>query len=233
MKILDRTVRVATLVWLVAHFTLTLLYVMPANPMRMNLEGLLNLTIGTFFGQNWNLFAPDPLATDYALLVRCVDGGERGALTEENLPSEGWHDLSSPMWKRFRVNRFSAYDRLSRTQLQAIRQFVSGGPGTSDWRRACQRGDEGACEVLERLMELARADAELYLRRIGSAFCFATARQPREISHVGLRIRQREPVPWSKRHEIEELEAEDFSVGVYEVDPDVDPFPLFYTGGDS
>jgi hypothetical protein len=66
---LSNVVRVAALIWLVTHFALTVTYVMPVNPIKLGLQPFLNATIGTYFPQNWSLFAPDPLTSDYAFLA--------------------------------------------------------------------------------------------------------------------------------------------------------------------
>src|SRR5260370_5762427 len=63
-------VRIMTVLWLVAHFTLPVLYVFPINPAKDTLQPLINTTIGTYFPQNWMLFAPNPVSRDSELIVR-------------------------------------------------------------------------------------------------------------------------------------------------------------------
>src|SRR5258705_9799393 len=89
--------RVMTVLWLVTHFTLVMLYVFPTNPVKDRLEPLLDATIGTYFWQNWDLFAPEPDNTDVVLLVRPLSSNEYRIAQANGLPSNGWYDLSSPL----------------------------------------------------------------------------------------------------------------------------------------
>lgn len=59
------------------HFGLTAAYNVPLNPLKIQLQQLLQATVGTFFPQNWNLFAPNPVDSDYALLARPLTPGEQ------------------------------------------------------------------------------------------------------------------------------------------------------------
>jgi len=104
--------RVLTVLWLVVHFTLTFLYVLPTNPIQRILEPFLNATIGRYFDQHWDLFAPDPIDTDYALLVRPLTNEELKVVKIKGLPNDGWYDVSSPLWRK-QSNLFSAYPRFS------------------------------------------------------------------------------------------------------------------------
>ena len=105
---LGLVVRVGVLVWLVGHFSLTVLYVMPDNPLSESLQPLLRATIGRYFEQNWALFA------------RPLTPAEVAALPETGWPGEGWYDLSTPMWERFQYNRFTPDERLTRPQAEAF-----------------------------------------------------------------------------------------------------------------
>jgi len=48
-------VRASTLVGLIVHFAVTLLFVSPMNPLKMEYRFWANVTIGTFFPQNWSV----------------------------------------------------------------------------------------------------------------------------------------------------------------------------------
>lgn len=230
----DLIVRAGSVVWLVGHFAFTLLYVMPFNPIKMALDPLLNATIGTYFGQNWCLFAPDPLVSDHALLVRCVSRDETDHVKALGLPADGWHDISTPLWLRFQRNRFTAYDRLVRPQSNAIRQYLGGGPAAWEWKKACDRGAEDSCKTYRELVKQGQLAAGEYLRRAGSSFCLATTQDPGRVAYVALRLRQTSPVPWSKRYDDKfERKVEDFDLAVYPVERDVVPLRVFRVGGES
>ncbi len=209
--------RLATLLWLVTHFALTAAYVMPLNPLKVALRPLLQATIGTFFQQNWSLFAPNPVSSNKSLLARCLAGREAEDLATAGLPADGWYDLSGPLWARFQRNRFSAYDRLSRPQSNAIRQYQSGSVRLLPWWQACEKGDSDSCAFLNEQLQLGRSRARRLLARIGSAFCKDVAESGDRFTHVALRIRETNSVPWSERY-TGEPEKVDIEVGVFPVD---------------
>jgi hypothetical protein len=218
-------VRVATLGWLVAHFALVVAYVMPINPVTITLQPMLRATIGTYFEQDWGMFAPNPRSADVVLLARLLSAAEVAALPTQGLPADGWHDLSTPLWAGFHQNRFSAYDRLTRPQPRAIIAYLNGGPEAALWREYCQRGDQAACGVFQEQMAVARADAARLLAKLGSAFSREVGR-PGEASHVALRARQLLPVPWSERYTAPRR-VEDAELGVYLIDWGITPPGLY------
>lgn len=63
---------------LAAHFTLTILHVAPVNPLKVEQERVVNAWVEPLFVQNWQLFAPDPIAHDQGLLVRARLSGGAG-----------------------------------------------------------------------------------------------------------------------------------------------------------
>lgn len=197
---LVRGVRGVTLGYLAAHFALTFLYVMPINPVSLELQGVLEGTIGRFFSQNWRLFAPNPLSSDQIVLARCLDDDEAKAALAGHLPTEGWFDLSTPVWERYHAHRFSAYDRVSRPATNAARQFISGGTHLAPWYESCQHGNQEACDVFNKQVELLRGPAALVLQRGGSSFC-REAQAGRSTTHVAMRLRQDAATPWSKRND--------------------------------
>lgn len=116
-------VRVMAALWLVVHFILTMIYVYPDNPIKDTLQPLLDATIGRYFAQGWALFAPEPDNTDVVLLVRPLSSNEYSVVRTKGLPSDGWYDLSSPLWTKLQNNRFSAYGRLSRVVSKAVYSY--------------------------------------------------------------------------------------------------------------
>lgn len=230
--ILTHVVRAATLGWFAAHFALTLLWVMPVNPVKLATLPLLNAYIGTYFPQNWSLFAPNPLDSDHALLARCIHEDEHDLIARSGLPSDNWHDLSTPFWARFQENRFSAYDRLVRPQSSAIRTYANGSIPLVDWWTACDKGLEEACDVYDERLERARDEAGKLFTKVGSAFCADTATGGSPVTHVALRLRQSFAVPWSRRYE-DESRVEDYELGVYPIDPSVERTGLYLVRSES
>jgi len=212
---LSCAVRAAALLWLVTHFTLTVAYVMPINPIKIRHMRLLDMTIGTYFQQNWSLFAPNPLSNDQALIARCLSAEEGAAAGEGRLPVNGWHDLSTPFWARFQQNRFSAYDRLVRPQSNAIREYMAGGPELEEWYEGCKKGYPEACKRVEDGVARSRQWSGEMLKKIGRGFCLET---DRAATHVALGLRETPAVPWSKRHSDEAPETKVYNLGIYPLD---------------
>lgn len=116
--------RVITVLWLVVHFFLTFLYVSPSTPIEQILEPFINATIGRFFDQNWDLFAPNPTDTDYALLVRPLSNDELKLAKLKSVPNNGWYDVSSPVWGQL-DHPFAAYVKLSNVLTNATSSYDS------------------------------------------------------------------------------------------------------------
>ncbi len=219
-------VRLATLAWLVAHFALTLAYVMPVNPITVGLQPMLGATIGTYFEQNWGMFAPNPRSGDLVLLARPLSDGEFGVLGSEGLPVDGWYDLSTGLWDAFHANRFSAYDRLTRPQTRAVLAYVYGGAELAGWREACDRGEAAACAELDVRGAAMRQHAEMLLTRLASAFAHDAGLASPAVTHLALRARELHPVPWSERY-TGFRPTRDVDLGIYPRDDRV-PAPGLY-----
>lgn len=221
-------VRIATLVWLVVHFTLTLIYVMPSTPIKTKNKLFLDMTIGTYFQQNWSLFAPNPLMNDQALVARCLSAEEGAAADAGALPTKGWRDLSTKFWARFQQNRFSAYDRLVRPQSNAIREYMAGGFDIEGWIKACKRGRQEACKIADETFSKSRKAAAATLKKIGSSYCLEV--NP-GATHVALGLHETPAAPWSQRYSDEAPMPKDYSLDVYPIDRTVATMGL-HSGGD-
>jgi len=226
-------VKVTATLALACHLLLTAVYVLPDNPVKAHLLPLLNATIDVYARQTWNLFAPNPISTDFIVLARClnasVDSGEVEALlaTDE---SGGWADLSQPLWQGFQSQRFAAYDRLARPFTATVRTYINGGTGLNRWRSAClDKGDKAACEIYDNGVTRARDASVPKLRRLGSAFCNEVA--PGSLA-VALRARVESPVPWSRRFDPTFApETNDVSLGIHPTEPFVRGVGIFFAEG--
>ena len=192
-------VRVGALVWLVGHFSLTTLYVMPDNPLSESLQPLLRATIGRYFEQNWALFAPNPRESNLALLARPLTSAEVAALPETGWPGEGWYDLSTPMWERFQYNRFTPDERLTRPQAEAIVAYLRAVDDLEPLKQACADGSAPACAYYEQRARSVLAEPAQVLAKVASAFCQKALDGCPGASHVALRVRDTRPVSWEGR----------------------------------
>ncbi len=191
-------VRIMTVLWLVAHFTLTVLYVFPINPAKDTLQPLINTTIGTYFPQNWMLFAPNPVSRDSELLVRPLSDNEYSIALTKGLPSDGWYDILSPLWAKNQSNRFSTYGRLARLALKNIKAYFNN-PDND--------------QSVQFMVELA------------SAFCKDIGRS--NDSYVALEIRQVLSRPWSERATSVPQVVQNTRVGIYPIDTSVENAHLY------
>lgn len=159
--------RIATVLLLVVQMTFSLIYALPSTPIQTILEPWLDATIGKYFYQNWDFFAPSPTDTDYALLVRPLTNREDKVAEAQALPKDGWYDLSSPVWTNLQGNRFAAYVRFANAITNA----------TSDYDD--DNTDKASLN---------------FLIKFASAFCKDIGKT--NASYVALMVRERHSVPW-------------------------------------
>jgi hypothetical protein len=210
-------VRLATLGWLVMHFTLTLLFVLPVNPIKIRLSPLLDVTIGSFFYQNWSLFAPNPAASDEALIAHCFDRPV-DVVSQAPLPEDGWYDMSLPLWRRHQHHRFAAYDRLARPHTNALRQYLSGSASLRPYLDSCRKGSTASCDLYARMTAADRRYAISILRMVASSFCLEAKSGARSQSFA-LRARETTGFPWSERYSPDERPHQDVDIGLFPVEP--------------
>jgi hypothetical protein len=211
---LTNVVKGAALCWLAGHFLLTALYLLPPSPPRQAVRGLLDLTIGRHFEQNWSLFAPDPIGSNYALLVRGLDAVELAAVARDGLPSDRWYDLSTPLWDAFAQNHLTAYERMSSMLLRGLLAYLDPGREEWVWAESCRRGDPASCALHAAELERLRLPATTQLVLFASAF-YADLGLADRLSHVALRLRETRPPPWSERRAAPQVM--DFDLGVYPI----------------
>jgi hypothetical protein len=217
-------VRVVTLLWLVGHFLLTMLYVYPANPVKDALQPLLSATIGTYFPQNWALFAnPEPDNTDVVLLVRPLTSSEYTIVLTKGLPSDGWYDISSPLWAKLQNNRFSAYGKLSRAVSKAIYSYFSMPPISASLKEPV---DQKSVSNYRNIPQDQRVHLML---EAASTFCKDTGQK--NASYVALMIREIFTKPWSERTTSKPQAVQSTLLGVYPIDKSVESIRLYQIGG--
>ncbi len=224
MSIGSNLVRVLSVLAVGAHFTLTFAFVTPTNPLKESLQPVLDATIGTYFPQNWNLFAPSPRSGEMKLLARPLTAEEREAIPTAGLPADGWYDVSTPLFRAFAENRLAVYERVSRPTLHTMEDFLYAPSGMPP-PEVCQR-DPGFCARQERRIQAGRDTNQFLLTRIGSAFYKDIARPDDQATHIALRIRDVQTVLWPDRYTVEPS-GRDLEVGVFPIDPNATPLGLF------
>jgi hypothetical protein len=215
-------IKAATLGVLILHFALTVLYVLPPNPVKVPLAGLLEVTIGFYARQNWSLFAPNPIAANQAMLAKCLTADESQAESDairHGRTTAGWADVSTPFWLAFQHNRFSAYDRVLRPYTHALRTYLSGGHPLTEWEAACRtKNDSEACDVFTQALADIRSHMETSLTKLGSAFC-SEYRPGDAVVAVALRARLTPAWRWSQRfNAAADRPSQDVGLGIFTVD---------------
>jgi hypothetical protein len=211
-----RAVRALAVVWLIAHFSLTLAYVLPMNPAKTTIEARLQKTFGRFFSQNWSLFAPNPVSSNLSMSAVCMTSDEAASALNGEFPETGWADLSLPLWYRFQDNRFAAYDRLARPITSWLRNYAAGSAGTLQQGEACRKGHKPSCESYEATLAIERQVAATRLGRVGAAYCKDIDLKGR-FSAVGIALHEQKAKPWSQR-DSETPESYSEVIGVYLID---------------
>lgn len=202
-----------------SHFLLTIVYVFPANPIKVRFKPFLDRTIGTIFTQNWSLFAPNPVAKDYVMLLQPLQGNQISEVKQGR-----WYNVSSPFWQRFQNNRFSAYDRLGRSQTNALRSALNGDSRLLIYYQACEKGDSSACKIYEASLKEIREYQLEKLKKIGSAFCNDLDKE--NFRYFALRLRIVSFPTWSKRNN-EKRTFIDLDMGIHAIDKTVEPIGIF------
>jgi hypothetical protein len=189
--------RVVTAFLLVAFFVFTFIYVLPTNPIQRTLKPFLDATIGTYFDQDWELFAPDPVDSDYAVLVRPLTNEELKIAKTRGVPNNGWYDVSSPLWTKLQNNRFSAYGTFSNAITNAASSY-----------------DYDPQQEPLRVMV-----------RFASAFCKDIGRS--DANYIALMIRERQSSPWPEGKVPKPRAVKTVFVGVYQIDRSVENIHLY------
>jgi len=220
-------VRVMTALWLVVHFILTMIYVYPDNPVRDTLQPLLDATIGRYFSQGWALFAPEPDTTDVVLLVRPLTRHEYTIVQTKGLPSDGWYDLSSPLWTKLQNSRFSAYGKLARVVSKALYSYFDMIQNQSIISASLK--DTNNQKAIYTYHDVPQSQQQRIMLAAASVFCKDIGQT--NARYVALMVRQIFTKPWSKRTTSEPQVVETTLLGVYPVDRSVENSHIYQIGG--
>lgn len=166
----------------------TFLYLTPPNPVKARWLPVITAFAHPLFAQNWHLFAPDPVRTNFVLSVRC----------RTTAGVSPWRDVTQPMLARHHRGRTSPMSRLLRVQQNAIRMFL--GFSQDEWRQLlCRRIPRSPACANESPQVARQQEVGLYLlRRAASDACDRIAGRGRTQA-VQMRILIHTPPMWSQR----------------------------------
>ena len=211
-----------TLLLVIGHFTLTLIYVLPVNTIKLEHQAFLNNTIGAFFPQNWSLFAPNPIANNEELLVKCLSS-ESTVSGMAQVSSDGWENITRPLFDALQSNRLTPLGRVERIHSTAIRLYMNTVSGAQAWQKSCLKGVEEACKEYERITKAFTKEGKEKLIKIASAYCLGANENTKQIA---LRIRHAATVKWSERY-VAKRQFDDIDVGVFPIDKNVLPVKFY------
>jgi hypothetical protein len=191
------------------HVTITFFFNAPANPIKDAARGEINGYMQPFFGQNWSLFAPNPINSEDTVLVRArvaddVTGEER--VTEwVNATEREWtlvhHSLAPSRASRLSSNLHrrlhDAWGDLSADQQDIVARDFDAMP---DWQPLADALiDAQGGETSSTVANVVRGD------RVATGYATQVARAlwGPDVTAVQFRL-QRTPVPrWNDRFEPE------------------------------
>lgn len=151
------------------HFGMTLVYLMPLNPIVLRVAPVVDGYMVPWFVQDWHLFAPNPINETHMLLVSCRLQKAGGVMVET-----AWADVSTPLWNTQARERFSAAAWLARPQAYAVQIHF----GEGDLLARLERHRTAEDAEINHLADAIRAEegsrralATQVLARLGSAYC--------------------------------------------------------------
>ena len=100
---------------LAVHFTVTLAFLTPLNPVKLRLLPIINGSLVPVFEQRWELFAPDPMVDTRYLLVAC-----RVADAQGNVEERPYSNMTAAYRDLKHRYRLTPADRIERAQFTPI-----------------------------------------------------------------------------------------------------------------
>jgi hypothetical protein len=189
MGLTPRLATVLILMLAAVYLANTFLYLTPPNPVKAQWMHVVSGLAHPLFAQNWHLFAPNPIRSNYVLSVRCR--------TRQQVSR--WFDVTQPMLALHHRKRISPMGRLLRVHQNAMRLFL--GFSSDEWRQVICRRDprSAACRPDGPAQDRQRRIGALLLSRTAAGACEALTR-PGYAQAVQMRLLIHTPPPWSRRH---------------------------------
>ncbi len=203
----ERALKIALWIWILLltlafswHFSLTFLFNMPLNPLHMTLAPLFASQFVPFFQQNWKFFAPDPINTNWVLMVKC-----KVHKTGEDMAEETeWFDVSESYLRHHQQYRgISHRSRVVKMITNSIQGYLVGDINIAMIRkRVCQdekKAEEPFCKGEDEFTKRRRSQAKILLARIASSACDWIV-GPAKSDEVRVRIAVHRFPRFSERH---------------------------------
>jgi hypothetical protein len=92
------------------HFLTIWLYLTPNNPLKLALWNPIHSYVHPLFAQNWQLFAPNPIAHDETMHLK-VRWREAGS---EKIWETDWLDITTPIFQKIHRTRIGPYSKMAR-----------------------------------------------------------------------------------------------------------------------
>lgn len=105
---------------LFTHLTLIELGNLPNNPVSLRASPVVERYVHPLFTQNWNFFAPQPIAFDVTVMARAEACATNGRCT-----MTGWIDVSDPLIDKVRADRLTSLEIVQLMLSNAAIQFVN------------------------------------------------------------------------------------------------------------
>lgn len=209
-------------IFTVVHFSIIALHAGPINPISAKLQPFLNTYVIPFFYQNWHLFAPDPITTNFRLFaqVRYIEAGE-----DEPVESP-WIDVMTPLLEKNEETLFSPHNRMVRLGLGYVHALQLGGYDELTYKilKKASEKEELDAHIEESLLQQAEFHEDNLYRYV-SAFV-KSAFPDKEIVEIRIMTGRQEAVPYSKRNDANYEVEEHYSIHEWrELVDDVLPLP--------
>jgi hypothetical protein len=192
-----RWIPIALIGALTLHFSITVLYLTPLNPLKSRTMSIVRGYMEPYFSQRWTLFAPDPIQDHRFVLVSCrVRDGAGERETE-------WLDITTPLLEAKWYHRITPADRLDRA-AKAPSLMAFGAP--DDVYKELKEHPEEYKDALAEYETAQAAQRKLGMRmfaRLASSACDSAFGQG-VTSSVHVKYLIRKPPPYSRRAEPDE-----------------------------
>jgi len=136
-----------------SHFSMTILFLAPKNPISLEYSSYINRYMTPFFQQNWQLFAPNPINAERAVLIRA-----RMQHPDYTYTITDFHDITSPYVDDIQRYRIFAPLR-TRIILNSIQLLTFTDPSAQQFR---DRLEEIFVEQVEENVDIEDLVPELF-----------------------------------------------------------------------
>ena len=150
-------------IFLTIHFTATILYNLPLNPIK-TISNIPKAYIDKFFYQDWGMFAPEPVASDISVLISCIKSN--------SLTRTKFLDIMKDSVKQHHYNRFDPLERAMRVPSNFAFSYLTQSRENEQRREQCKKNRESkSCVEFKKSDKLRKNLAEEGLVRVASYFC--------------------------------------------------------------